>query len=206
MSYRPARWLGLTLTVVAALASPGFSQSIVAGTAKNANGALSVVRVDGVETRLQGRGSLPVFEGDLLRVEGGGALIETAEGIQVALNGNAVVKILARWDQGIGITRILRVQRGEVWARSNNPRQPVEVETPVGVLAARAAEISLRLASDDEAVATVVSGTADFSNPFSSCRLSTGTVSTSYRGKPCTAPTVVDVRSVVGWSHALLVP
>ena len=167
MRYRRAHWLALTLTVIAALASPGFSQSIVAGTAKNANGALSVVRADGVETRLQGLGSLPVFEGDLLRVEGGGALIETAEGIQVALNGNAVVKILSRWDQGIGITRILRVQRGEVWARSNGPRQPVEVETPVGVLAARAAEISLRLASDDEAVATVVSGTADFSTPFS---------------------------------------
>ena len=98
------------------------------------------------------------------------------------------------------------MQRGEVWARSNDAQRAVELETPVGVLAARAAEVSIRLISDDEAVATVVKGTADFSTPLSSCRLRSGTVSSASRGKACTSPTAVDVRSVVGWSQPLLVP
>jgi hypothetical protein len=69
--------------------SSGFAQSVPAGTAKNAVGVLVVVRTDGVETRLRGRGALRVFEGDVLRMDGKGkALIETDEGIQVALNGD----------------------------------------------------------------------------------------------------------------------
>ena len=88
------------------------------------------------------------------------------EGIQVALNGNTVVKILSRWEKGQGVTRILRVQQGEVWVRSNDAQRAVEVETPVGVLAARAAEMSVRLVSPDEAAATVVKGTAEFSTPM----------------------------------------
>lgn len=195
--------LALALALLAPL---GFAQSFLAGTAKNATGVLLVVRTDGVETRLQGRGALQVFEGDILQIDGNGqALIETEEGIQVALNGNAVVKILSRWEKGRGVTRILRVQRGEVWARTNDAQRGVEIETPVGVLAARAAEVSVRLVSDNEAVATVVKGTADFSTPLSSCQLEAGTVSYGYRGKACTLPRVADVRSITGWSHLLLV-
>jgi len=194
----------LTLALLVFPHSAARSQTALAGKAQNAKGVLVVVRSDGVETRLQGRGTLQVFEGDVLRVDGQGALLETEEGIQVALNGSAVVKILSRWEKGKGVTRILRVQRGEVWARSNE--RFIEVETPVGVLAARAAEVSVRLVSDNEAVATVVRGTADFSTPLVSCRLTAGTVSSASRGRTCTQPTVADVRSVTGWSHPLLVP
>ncbi len=115
------RWLvALLLALLAVAESPGLAQTLAAGTARNANGVLVVVRTDGVETRLRGRGALPIFEGDVLRVDGQAALIETEEGVQVVLNGNAVVKILSRWEKGKGVTRILRVQRGEVWARSND--------------------------------------------------------------------------------------
>jgi hypothetical protein len=199
------RWLvALLLGLLAVHVTAGWAQTLAAGTAKNANGMLVVVRGDGVETRLRGRGALQVFEGDVLRTDGQGALIETDEGAQVVLNGNAVVKILSRWEKGKGVTRILRVQRGEVWARSNDAQRTVEVETPVGVLVARAAEVSVRLVSDNEAIATVVKGTADFSTPLSSCVLSAGTVSSAYRGKMCTQPKVADVRSVTSWSYPLL--
>ena len=71
-----------------------------AGTAKNAVGVRVVVPTDGVETRLRGHGALRIFESDVLRMDGKGkALIETDEGIQVALNGKAR-----------GVTRVLRVQ------------------------------------------------------------------------------------------------
>jgi len=113
--------------------SSGFAQSVPAGTAKNAVGVLVVVRTDGVETRLRGRGALRVFEGDVLRMDGKGkALIETDEGIQVALNGDSVVQILSRWEKARGVTRVLRVQRGEVWARIGDERRALEIETPVG--------------------------------------------------------------------------
>ncbi|HEY7649717.1 MAG TPA: FecR domain-containing protein [Methylomirabilota bacterium] len=201
---RRRRSAALVLGFLAVHVTLGWAQTLAAATAKNANGMLVVVRHDGVETRLRGRGAVQVFEGDVLRTDGQGALIETDEGTQVVLNGNAIVKVLSRWEKGKGLTRILRVQRGEVWARNDDAQRAVELETPVGVLVARSAEVSVRLVSDNEAIATVVKGTADFSTPLSSCVLSAGTVSSASRGKTCTQPKVADVRSVTSWSHPLL--
>jgi hypothetical protein len=201
---RRRRSAALVLGFLAVHVTLGWAQTLAAATAKNANGMLVVVRHDGVETRLRGRGAVQVFEGDVLRTDGQGALIETDEGTQVVLNGNAIVKVLSRWEKGKGLTRILRVQRGEVWARNDDGQRAVELETPVGVLVARSAEVSVRLVSDNEAIATVVKGTADFSTPLSSCVLSAGTVSSASRGKTCTQPKVADVRSVTSWSHPLL--
>jgi len=202
---RPSgRWLAaLSLGLLAVPVTLGWAQTLAAATAKNANGMLVVVRHDGVETRLRGRGAVLVFEGDILKTDGQGAMIETDEGAQVVLNSNAIVKVLSRWEKGKGLTRILRVQRGEVWARSNDNRS-FEIETPMGVLVAKSAEVSIRLVSDNEAVATVVKGTADFATPLSSCVLSAGTVSSASRGKMCTQPRLVDVRSVTSWSYPLL--
>ena len=196
----------LVALALLSFASPVLAQSFPAGTARHAKGVLVVVRADGVESRLQGRGALQVFEGDTLRVDGEGqALIETEEGAQIALNRSAVVTVLTRWEKGKGVTRILRLQRGEVWAR-NNGQPLLEIETPVGVLSARVAEVSVRLVSNNEAVATVVQGSADLSTPISSCQLRAGTRSHGYRGKPCSTPAVAEVASVTGWSHPLLIP
>lgn len=195
----------LVLALLIVPAGAVWSQTVVAGTAQNARGTLVVVRSDGVETRLQGKGSLQIFDGDVLRVDGQGAFIET-DGVQIALNSNAVVKVLSRWEKGKGVTRILRLQRGEVWARSSDGQRPVEIETPVGVLAARSAEVSVRLVSDNETTATVVRGTAEFATPRAACRLTSGTVSSASRGRTCTQPTVADVRPVTDWSHPLLNP
>jgi hypothetical protein len=198
--------VALTLALGACPDVPALAQAFLAGTAQRANGVLVVVRADGVENRVQGRRALQVFEGDTLRIDGKGeALIETSEGIQVALAGNTVVKILSRWEKGKGVTRVLRVQRGEVWVRNNDAQRTVEIETPVGVLAARTAEVSVRLESSEEAVATVLRDTADFSTPLSSCQLRAGMVSHGYRGKACTEPRAVDVQPIIGWSHPLLV-
>lgn len=195
----------IALALLAVPASTGVAQSLVAGTARNAVGVLVAVRTDGVETRLRGRGAMRIFEGDLLRMEGRGqALIETEEGILVGLNGDAVVQVLSRWEKEHGITRILRVQRGEIWARTNNARRAVEIETSIGVLAARGAEVSLKVPSDNEAVATVVTGTADFMTPFATCQLRAGTTSFGSRSRACTPPTTTDVRPIIGWSHPLL--
>jgi hypothetical protein len=202
---RRARAPLIALALLVVPASGGVAQSVVAGTAKNAVGQLVAVRTDGVETRLRGRGALRVFEGDVLRMDGQGqALIEMEEGILVGLNGDVVVEVLTRWEKEQGLTRILRVQRGEVWARSNDARRAVEIETPVGVLAARAAEVNLKVVSDNEAIATVISGTGEFSTPLATCKIRAGTTSFGHRSKACTLPTAADVQPLIGWSHALL--
>src|SRR5262249_29390904 len=114
------------------------------------------------------------------------------------------VKILLRWEKGRGMTRILRLQQGEVWMRNDDAQRAVEIETPVGTLSARAAEASVRLVSSEEAVATVVRDTAEFSTPLSSCQVRAGTVSYGHRGKACTEPAVADIMPIIGWSHPLL--
>jgi hypothetical protein len=199
---------GLAVIALALLVLPmsaGFAQSVPAGIAKNAVGVLVVVRTDGVETRLRGRGALRVFEGDILRMDGKGkALIELDEGIQLAVNGDSVVQVLSRWEKEQGMTRVVRIQRGEVWAQIGDARRGLEVETPVGVLAARAAEVNVRLVSDNEAVATVVTGVGEFSTPFATCELRAGTMSFGHRSQACTPLTATDVRTVIGWSRPLL--
>jgi hypothetical protein len=198
-----------SLMALALLASPqplAVAQNFLARTDKSANGTLVIVRTDGVETRLHRNRALQLYEGDTLRIDGKGeALIETDEGLQVALAGGTVVKILSRWEKGKGVARILRLQQGEIWVRNKDPQRAVEVETPVGTLSARAAEVSVRLVSSDEAVATVVQDTAEFSTPLSLCQLRAGTVTYGHRGKACTAPKVADVQSIISWSHPLLV-
>ena len=197
----------IVLAWLICFAGPVFAQSFPAGMARHAKGVLVVVRADGVESHLQGRGALQIFEGDTLRVDGEGqALIETEEGVQVALNRSTVVKVLTRWEKSKGTTRILRLQRGEVWARSLKSQALLEIETPVGVLSANAAEVSVNLVSDNEAVATVVQGTANLSTSTSSCPLRAGTMSRGSRGKACSGAAVVQVSSATAWSYPLLVP
>ena len=165
-----------------------------------------MVRSDGVENHLQAGRTLQVFEGDTLRIDGKGeALVDTEDGIQVALTGNTIVKIVSRWEKGKGVTRIVRLQRGEVWGRSKDAERTLEIETPVGILSARAAEVSVKLVSGEEAVATVVQGAADFATPLSACELRAGTVSHAYRGRACTPARAADVQPIIGWSHPLLI-
>jgi len=185
--------------------APGAAQSFLAGTARNATAVLMVVRADGTETRLQGRGALQIFEGDTLRLDGQGqALVETEEGAQIALNGGAAVKILSRWEKGKSMTRVLRLAGGELWARAKDSPSSLEIETPVGVLSTRAAEVSVRFVSDNEVSVMVVQGSADFTTALGSCQVRAGTVSHSVRGKPCTNAVAADVRTPTNWSRALL--
>jgi len=78
-------------------AVPVFAETAQVGTAQNAIGTLVVVRPDGIEDRLQGKGSLQLFEGDILRTEAASqGFIEFRNSIQVALNENTTFTILSR--------------------------------------------------------------------------------------------------------------
>jgi FecR protein len=188
------------------LVDPAAPQGSLAGMAKQAGGVLVVVRSDGIENRLQGRGALQLFELDTLQATDGPALVETEEGIQIALNAGTVAKLLSRWQKGKPLTRIVRLQRGEVWVRAGGPGVAFEVETINGVLAAASSEVYVKEAENGDVTAAVLAGQADFSTPFTTCTVRSGTVSYASAGKPCTAPIAFDVRSLSSWTRVLLTP
>jgi hypothetical protein len=184
-----------------------FAQGVPVGTAQNAVGTLVVVRTDGIEHRLQGRGSLALFEGDVLRTEPGSqALIQLRPGMPVALNEKTTLKILSRWDKTAGTMRILRLRQGEVWARAGDGARQLEIETPASVASARDAEIGLKVAEDGQSVLTVVQGAAEFGTPFGVCSVKGGTTSVGARGAACTAPQPANAQAAVSWKQAVAGP
>jgi hypothetical protein len=165
--------IGATLVAAAGAPRPAAAQGQPVGTAQNAIGTLVIVRTDGIEHRLQGKGSLPLYEGDVLRTEPASqALIQLRPGAPVALNEKTTVKILSRWDKSVpgpGTVRILRVSRGE----------------------------------DGQTALTVVQGTADFGTPFGQCAVRSGTTSVGARGAACTAPQAANAAAAIGWKQAV---
>lgn len=181
------------------------AQSAQVGTAQNAIGVLVVVRSDGIEDRLQGKGSLQLFEGDVLKTEPASqALIEFKDGIQVALNENTTFKILSRWEKAKGITRIIRLKQGEIWVKTGEGPKPLEVETPVATAAVRETEFNIKVQEDGQSVLTVIQGIVEFGTAFGTCPIRTSTISYGVRGKRCTKPAPADVKPVIAWTEAVL--
>ena len=192
-----AAWLVLAATV-----GPAAAQGGPVGTAQNVVGTLVVVRTDGIEARLQGRGALPLYEGDVLRSEPGSqALIQLRPGIPVALNEKTTLRILSRWEKTGGTTRILRVSRGQVWAKAGDGARQLEIETPAAVAAARDSELDLKVGEDGQSTLTVIQGTTELDTPFGVCPVRGGTASTGARGATCSAPQPANVSAAVAWKQ-----
>ena len=197
----PALWAASALTAGVGSAA---AQGAPVGTAQNAVGTLVIVRTDGIEYRLQGRGAVPLFEGDVLRTgPSSQALIQLRPGMPAALNENTTLKILSRWDKTAGTTRILRVSRGEVWVKAGSGERQLEVETPAAVAAARDAEMNLAVAADGQSALTVIQGTAEFDTPFGVCSVRGGSASVGARGAACTPPQPANAATVVAWKRAV---
>ena len=193
--------------MLAALApAPALAQpSLQAGVAKNAIGTLVIVRPDGIEDRLRGKGAVQLFEEDVLRTDPGSqALIELREGIAVALNESTVVKPLSRWERGKAPTRIARLQEGEIWVKIGEGPKPFEVETPLAVAIVKETEFNMKVQPGGESILTVIQGVVEFGTPFGTCPIRTSTVSFGVRGKRCTRPEVVDTTGALRWSRQIL--
>lgn len=197
--------LGLWALLAGGGLDPAAAQGVPVGTAQNAVGTLVVVRTDGIEHRLQGRGSLPLFEGDVLRTEANTqALIQLRPGVPVALNERTTLKILSRWEKTGGTTRILRVSRGGVWTRAGDGARQLEIETPAAVAAGRDAEFDLKVGEDGRTAVTVVQGTVPLATPFGACSVPGGTTSVGARGAACTAPQPANAAAAVSWKQTVM--
>ncbi len=203
------RHMGAALGAVVLLlplwgAPPAAAQGTPVGTAQNAIGTLLVVRSDGIEDRLQGKGSLPLYEGDVLRTEAATqALIQFRDGVQVALNEGTAFKILSRWEKARGITRIIRLSQGEVWVTTGEGLKQLEVETPVATAIVEGTEFNLKVQEDGQSVLTVIQGVVQFGTPFGTCPIRTGTISYGARGKRCTKPAETNAQPAIAWKQAL---
>jgi len=180
---------------------PALAQTVKAGEVTTAMGEFVVVRADGIEERLPGQGKLPLFEGDIVKTDAGGqALIEFTNGSQIALNENSEFMILSRWEKGKGITRILRLKTGEIWARTAGASPArLEVETPVATAAIRETEFNIKVQPDGETTLTVMQGVVEFGTAFGTCPIRAGTISYGKRGKKCTKPAPTDPAPAIAW-------
>ena len=188
-------------------AGVALAQNAPVGTAANAIGTLTIVRTDGVQQRLQGKGNVPLYEGDVLKTdESSQALIEFQEGIQVALNEGTSFKLLSRWEKDKPVTRILRLSQGEVWAKTAGGPKRFEVETPVATAAVKETEFNLKVQDDGQSILTVIEGVVQFGTPFGTCPIKTDTISYGVRGKKCTKPAATEAKAATSWTQALRSP
>ena len=174
------------------------------GNAKNAVGEFLVVRSDGIEERLQGKGGLPLFEGDVLKTDvASQALIEFNNGIQVALNENTEFTILSRWEKDKGFTRILRLKKGEIWVDTQGGPKPLEIETPVATAAVKGTEFNLQVDDQGQSTLTVIRGVVEFGTAFGTCPIKTSKISYGRRGNKCTKPKSVNVGPTIAWTNGI---
>ncbi len=197
----------LSLSLNLGLTALASAQGAPVGTATNAIGELVIVRTDGVQQRLQGKGNVPLYEGDVLKTDGSSqAMIEFVDGVTVALNENTSFKLLSRWEKDMPVVRILRLKQGEVWAKTNGGPKRFEVETPVATAAVKETEFNLKVQDDGQSILTVIEGVVSFGTPFGTCPIRTDTISYGVRGKKCTKPAAADAKAAKSWTEALRTP
>ncbi len=174
------------------------------GSAQNGIGDFTIVRTDGIEESLEGKGSLPLFEGDVVKTDvASQGLLEFSNGIQVALNENTEFTILSRWVKNKGFTRILRLKQGEVWVDTQGGPKPLEIETPVATAAVKGTEFDLLVEPNGQSTLTVVSGIVEFGTAFGTCPIKTSKISYGNRGKKCTKPKSVNVSPSIAWTKGI---
>jgi len=179
-------------------------ENVPVGAAINAIGTLVIVRTDGVQQRLQGKGNVALYEGDVLKTDGNSqALVELKDGIEVALNDSTTFKVLSRWEKDKPTTRILRLKEGELWAKTSGGPKRFEIETPVATASVKETEFNLKVQEDGQSILTVIEGVVQFGTPFGTCPIRTDTISYGVRGKKCTKPAPSDAKTARTWTDAV---
>ena len=180
------------------------AQAIPVGQAQYGIGTLVVVRTDGVEDRLRGRGAVILFEQDIVRTDQASqGLLDLGEGIRLAMNENTSIQILSRWEKSSGVTKIVRVKKGQVWAKSAAGGKPLEVETATGTAVFQNAEIDFNVSETGQNVLSVIQGTAQFATAFGWCTVNASTSSSGARGRGCSPSAKANVQQVLAWTKEL---
>lgn len=184
--------------------SPVHASQEVIGRAIKAVGEFTVLRTDGILEQFEGQETIALFEGDVVQTgKDSQALLEFSNGIQIALNEGTNFLILSRWESEKGLTRILRLYRGEVWVNTQGGPKPLEIETPVATAAVKQTEFDIQVQPDGQTTLTVIEGTVDFGSALGTWAVPQSTVSYGNRGKKCTKPVPINSVSHVAWTQGL---
>lgn len=175
------------------------------GQGQYAVGTLLVVHPDGIEDRLRGRGSVNLFENDLVRTEPGSrGLIDLGDGVRIGLNENTTLQLLSRWEKANGVTRIVRLKKGQIWIKGPASGKTLEIETASGTAILPNAEVDLKAGEDGQSVLTVVQGTVQFATSNGWCSVVTSTSSSAALGRGCSPNVKANIQQVLAWSRELL--
>ena len=203
------------------------------GLVTNAVGEIRVLRAGGLEELLYGKGSLPIYQGDRVQTQKGSlAQLTLMDGIEIVMNEGTEFLILSRWEKANGVTRILRITKGELWVAMEEATLPLEVESPVAIAGAGISELpsqaeeefdpygpfeqsvqellknqhtefNLRVAHDGQTTLQVHKGIVEFGSAFNTWALPPSTMSVAARGQRCTRPEPIDVQTTLGWKKSL---
>ena len=192
-------WLPLTASAA----------NLIVGVAKNAIGTLLVTHGDGVEERLRGKGALTLYEGDVLSTGADSrAMVELRDGTRVGFDFGTRARLLTRWENGKDDTRILRLEKGALWVKTDANAKPLEVETPVASAAFNtesngATEFVMETLDDGNSMLSVIEGVVPFGTAFGICPIKPATVSYAVQGKKCTKPVALDTKRASAWTAKL---
>jgi hypothetical protein len=107
----------------------------------------------------------------------------------------AMFKLLFRWEKDKPTTRILRLKKGELWAKTSHGPKRFEIETPVATASIKETEFNHKVQEDGQSILTVIERVVQFGTPFGICPIKIDTISNGVRGKKCTKPAQTDARA-----------
>lgn len=175
------------------------------GQAQYAVGTLLVVHPDGIEDRLRGRGAVNLFENDLVRTEPGSrGLIDLGDGVRIGLNENTTLQLLSRWEKANGVSRIVRLKKGQIWIKGPASGKTLEIETASGTVILPNAEVDFKAGEDGQSVLTVVQGTVQFATSYGWCSVVASTSSSAALGRGCSPNAKANIQQILAWSRELL--
>lgn len=181
------------------------AQNPQVGQAQFAVGTLLVIHPDGIEDRLRGKGTVNLFEQDIVKTDAGSrALIELADGIRIALDENTTMILLSRWEKATGVHRIVRLKKGHLWVKGPTSGKTVEVETSSGTAVVQNGEIDIKAGENGQTVLSVTQGTAQFATSYGWCTVAVSTASTGARGRGCSPNAAINAQQTLAWSRELL--
>lgn len=182
------------------------AQSALLGQALYSTGTLIVQRPDGIEDRLRGRGAMNLFELDILRTEANSqALLDFDGGTQIGLNESTVVLLVTRWEKTNGITKIIRVTQGEVWAKSGSAgSKSIEIETSTGTAVVQNAEMTFKVLANGQSVLSVFQGVVPYATAYGWCDVKASTSTTGAQGRGCSPPTAIKTQQAAAWARELV--
>ena len=109
----------IMLGLLAGGVAPHGPPMLPVGWAVNAIGTLTIIRADGVEEQLQGRKTMPLYEGDVLKTDASSqAYIQLETRRQRGAERRNLVQDSLPLAKDKPTTWILRLSQGEVWAKT----------------------------------------------------------------------------------------